>query len=98
MVRPRRGSGMTIVMPRRTPEMAGATAAPPSEAALAAREVDVALRDGAPVHVRPVRPDDLPALRAFLGALSPSSQRLRWFTGAADVDAAARWAADVDRR
>jgi acetate---CoA ligase (ADP-forming) len=70
----------------------------PSEAALAAREVDVALRDGAPVHVRPVRPEDLPALRAFLGRLSPSSQRLRWFTGAADVDAAARWAADVDRR
>jgi hypothetical protein len=63
--------------------MAG-TAASPSEAALAAREVDVALRDGAPVHVRPVRPDDLPALRAFLGALSPSSRQLRWFTGAAE--------------
>ena len=73
-------------------------AAQPSAAALAAREVDVALRDGAPVHVRPVQGDDLPALRAFLGDLSPSSQRLRWFTGAADVDAAARWAADVDRR
>ena len=73
-------------------------APPPSDAALAAREVDVALRDGAPVHVRPVRLDDLPALRAFLGELSPSSQRLRWFTGAADVDAAAHWAADVDRR
>ncbi|MGN6188789.1 MAG: bifunctional acetate--CoA ligase family protein/GNAT family N-acetyltransferase [Conexibacter sp.] len=50
------------------------------------------------MHVRPVRPEDLPALRAFLHALSPSSQRLRWFTGAADTDAAARWAADVDRR
>jgi len=70
----------------------------PSEAALAAREVDVALRDGLPVHVRPVHADDLPALRRFLAALSPSSQRLRWFTGAADTDAAARWAADVDRR
>ncbi|HEU4701434.1 MAG TPA: GNAT family N-acetyltransferase, partial [Conexibacter sp.] len=44
------------------------------------------------------QPGDLPTLRAFLGALSPSSQRLRWFTGAADTDAAARWAADVDRR
>ncbi|HEX4805343.1 MAG TPA: GNAT family N-acetyltransferase [Conexibacter sp.] len=75
-----------------------AQAAGPSDAALAAREVDVALRDGAPVHVRPVRPDDLPALRAFLGRLSPTSQRLRWFTGAADTEAAARWAADVDRR
>jgi acetate---CoA ligase (ADP-forming) len=72
--------------------------APPSEADLAAREVDVALRDGASVHVRPVRPGDLPVLRAFLANLSPSSQRLRWFTGAADIDAAARWAADVDRR
>ncbi|MBS1868816.1 MAG: GNAT family N-acetyltransferase [Actinobacteria bacterium] len=70
----------------------------PSEAALAARAVDVALRDGAPVHVRPVRADDLPALRTFLGQLSPGSRRLRWFTGAADTDAAARWAADVDRR
>jgi len=70
----------------------------PSDAALAAREVDVALRDGVPVHVRPVRRDDLPALRAFLGRLSPASQRLRWFTGAADTEAAARWAADVDRR
>jgi len=90
---------MTTVMPRRTPEAAPPAApAPPSEAALAAREVDVALRDGLPVHVRPVRPDDLPALRAFLAALSPSSRRLRWFTGAADTEAAARWAADVDRR
>jgi acetate---CoA ligase (ADP-forming) len=70
----------------------------PDDATLAAREVDVALRDGAPVHVRPVRPDDLPALRTFLAALSPASQRLRYFTGAANVEAGARWAADVDRR
>ena len=70
----------------------------PSEAALAARDVDVALRDGSSVHVRPVRPQDLPALRTFLSALSPDSQRLRYFTGAADIGAAARWAADVDRR
>jgi len=70
----------------------------PDDATLAAREVDVALRDGAPVHVRPVRPGDLPALRIFLAALSPTSQRLRYFTGAANVEAGARWAADVDRR
>jgi acetyl coenzyme A synthetase (ADP forming)-like protein len=89
-----RGRGVATAERRGRPLSAG----PPSEAALAAREVDVALRDGAPVHVRPVRPDDLPALRTFLGRLSPSSQRLRWFTGAADMDAAARWAADVDRR
>ena len=69
----------------------------PSAAALAAREVDVALRDGAPIHVRPVRRDDLPALRAFLEGLSATSRRLRFFTGAADLGAAARWAAEVDR-
>ncbi len=69
----------------------------PSAAALAARAVDVALRDGAPIHVRPVRADDLPALRAFLESLSADSRRLRFFTPAADLGAAARWAAEVDR-
>ena len=69
----------------------------PSAAALAARAVDVALRDGAPIHVRPVRADDLPALRAFLESLSADSRRLRFFTPAADLAAAARWAAEVDR-
>lgn len=69
----------------------------PSAAALAARAVDVALRDGAPIHVRPVRADDLPALRAFLESLSAASRRLRFFTPAADLGAAARWAAEVDR-
>ncbi|MCW2951971.1 MAG: CoA-binding domain protein, partial [Conexibacter sp.] len=69
----------------------------PSPAALAAREVDVALRDGSSVHVRPVRPEDLPALRAFLESLSPNARRLRFFTGAPDLRAAARWAAEVNR-
>jgi acetate---CoA ligase (ADP-forming) len=76
---------------------AGRVVALPSEAALAAREVDVALRDGSTVHVRPVRPEDLPALRAFLAGLSQEDRRLRWFTGAPDVEAAADWSADVDR-
>ena len=69
----------------------------PSDAALAAREVDVALRDGAPLRVRPVHADDLPAVRAFLESLSADSRRLRFFTPAADLAAAARWAAEVDR-
>jgi acyl-CoA synthetase (NDP forming)/L-amino acid N-acyltransferase YncA len=69
----------------------------PSPAALAAREVDVALRDGAPIHVRPVQGDDLPAVRAFLESLSADSRRLRFFTQATDLAAAARWAAEVDR-
>jgi acetyl coenzyme A synthetase (ADP forming)-like protein len=63
-----------------------------------AREVDVALRDGSTLHVRPVRPEDLAALRAFLAGLSPTDRRLRWFTGAANLDAAARWAAAADGR
>ncbi|HXE46578.1 MAG TPA: acetate--CoA ligase family protein [Conexibacter sp.] len=70
---------------------------PPSTAAVAAREVDVVLRNGAPVHVRPVHADDLPVLRAFLDRHSSASRRPRWFAGAAGAEAAARWAADVDR-
>jgi acetate---CoA ligase (ADP-forming) len=69
----------------------------PTAAALAARAVDVALRDGAPIQVRPVAADDLPALRRFLESLSADSRRLRFFTPAADLAAAARWAAEVDR-
>jgi len=66
--------------------------------ALAAREVDVALRDGSTAHVRPVRATDLPALRRFLHGLSREDRQLRWFTGAPDLDAATRWSAEVDRR
>jgi acyl-CoA synthetase (NDP forming)/RimJ/RimL family protein N-acetyltransferase len=69
----------------------------PSAAALAARAVDVALQDGAPVQVRPVRPEDLPALRGFLEGLSAAARRMRFFTPATDLAAAARWAAEVDR-
>jgi acetyl coenzyme A synthetase (ADP forming)-like protein len=75
-----------------------ATPALPSAAALAAREVDVALRDGSSVHMRPVRPEDLPALRAFLNGLSPEDRQMRWFTGAANIEAAADWSSEVDRR
>lgn len=77
--------------------MPSSGAAVPTAAALAAREVDVALRDGAPIHVRPVRAEDLPAVRAFLESLSADSRRMRFFTPAADLAAAARWAAEVDR-
>jgi GNAT superfamily N-acetyltransferase len=57
--------------------------------------VDVTLRDGSRVHIRPVRADDLDAVRAFLGGLSPESVILRFF-GAADLDWASRWSVDVD--
>ena len=44
-----------------------------------AHEVDVALRDGSALHLRPVRADDGPAVLAFLESLSPQSVGLRFF-------------------
>ncbi len=55
--------------------------------------VDVALRDGSTVHVRPVRESDQEALRALLGRLSPESRWLRFFSAGANLDAMARWGA-----
>ncbi|GAC1387780.1 MAG: hypothetical protein NVSMB48_27240 [Marmoricola sp.] len=57
--------------------------------------VDVTLRGGSQVHIRPVRGDDLDAVRAFLGGLSPESVILR-FLGAADLDWASRWSVEID--
>ncbi len=62
------------------------------------READVALRDGSTVHVRPVRREDEAALGRFLADLSEQSRYLRFFSGGVDLDAQARWAADVDYR
>ncbi|HSP53987.1 MAG TPA: GNAT family N-acetyltransferase, partial [Dehalococcoidia bacterium] len=41
-------------------------------------EVDVLLKDGSTVHMRPARPDDATALRALLERLSPRSLYLRY--------------------
>ena len=41
--------------------------------------VDVVLRDGSTLRVRPVRPDDEPGLLAFLRGLSEGSRRFRFF-------------------
>ena len=60
------------------------------------RKVDVALRDGSTVHVRPIRAEDRAALQAFLEELSDDSRAFRFFTGAADLVRAAESAADVD--
>jgi acetyl coenzyme A synthetase (ADP forming)-like protein len=60
------------------------------------READVVLRDGSTVHVRPSRPADGPAVRELLGELSEKSTWLRFFSGFPNVDAAARWATEVD--
>ncbi len=60
------------------------------------REVDVALRDGSTVHVRPVRATDAPAVRAFFERLSPESTGLRFFSGFPNLDSAVSWATEVD--
>jgi acetate---CoA ligase (ADP-forming) len=59
------------------------------------RATDIVLRDGSTVHVRPVRPEDHDAIRAFLGAASRDSIAFRFF-GAANLDWAADWSVDVD--
>ena len=40
----------------------------------------VTLRDGTPVVLRPIRPDDAPRLQAFHAHLSPDSVYLRWLS------------------
>jgi acetyl coenzyme A synthetase (ADP forming)-like protein len=58
-------------------------------------EVDVALRDGSTLHVRPVVAEDRPAIERFLHALSMRSIGFRFF-GQVDLDWAADWSTDVD--
>jgi acetyl coenzyme A synthetase (ADP forming)-like protein len=59
------------------------------------RAVDVALRDGSTLRVRPVAPGDAPAMRVFFETLSLESMGLRFF-GAPSVDWITKWAVDVD--
>ncbi|HLS72427.1 MAG TPA: hypothetical protein VK046_01555, partial [Actinomycetaceae bacterium] len=42
-------------------------------------EADVVLRDGVPMHIRPIRPDDDVALQAMHQRQSPQSQYFRFF-------------------
>jgi acetate---CoA ligase (ADP-forming) len=58
-------------------------------------EVDVALRDGSALHVRPITDTDGPAMLAFLRGLSPESIALRFFERA-DLDWVTSWSTDVD--
>ncbi len=55
-----------------------------SDAYPAGREVDVILRDGSSVHVRPVREDDRAAMAEFFGGLSADSRGLRFFSAGAN--------------
>lgn len=52
----------------------------PAPAAPAHWAADVVLADGGAAHVRPIRPDDVPLLRAFHGRLSSESIYLRFFS------------------
>jgi acetate---CoA ligase (ADP-forming) len=60
--------------------------------------VDIVLRDGSTVHLRQAVPEDEDELHRFLAALSPEAQALRFFTQAADLEWAARWAATATDR
>ncbi len=68
---------------------------PPVAAYPRDREVEIVLRDGSTVHVRPVRRDDRPAVRAFLAGLSEESIGFRFF-GMPSLEWVADWAVDVD--
>ena len=56
------------------------------------RAVDVALRDGSTVRIRPIREDDVQGLAELLRRLSIESHWLRFFSAGVDLDAMARWA------
>lgn len=60
------------------------------------READVVLRDGSTVHLRPVRDGDEPALLELFGRLDSDSRTLRFFSGAPNLERAAREMAEVD--
>lgn len=57
--------------------------------------VDVALRDGSTIQIRPVSAEDTAAIKAFLTTLSPESIGFRFF-GSPSLDWVADWSVDVD--
>jgi GNAT superfamily N-acetyltransferase len=58
----------------------------------------VRLRDGSSVTIRPASARDEPALRSFLDGLCLEARRLRFFSGAANIDSAAHLASITDAR
>ncbi len=60
----------------------------------ASQPVDVALRDGSTVRVRPVRHEDVDGLRALLAGMSEDSRWLRFLSAGANLDRAAQQGAD----
>lgn len=62
---------------------------------MVAAESDIALRDGSTVHVRPVRPEDVPRIECFLGELSDEARSFRFFSAATDLGQMARLFTDT---
>jgi RimJ/RimL family protein N-acetyltransferase len=60
------------------------------------REVDLMLRDGSTVRVRPAKPSDAPAVGLLLMGLSDRSRWLRFFSAFPNLAQAVRWATEVD--
>ncbi len=61
------------------------------------RARDTILRDGSAIRIRPARPEDEPALLAFLRALAPESRRMRFAGLVSDLEGQAhRWAAPAE--
>lgn len=91
MARSRGGDALIIVA---TPGLLTPTRAPIASeiAPTASARGSVCLRDGTPVTLRPATPGDEAALREFLTGLCLQARRLRFFSGAASLDIAARWA------
>jgi acetyl coenzyme A synthetase (ADP forming)-like protein len=58
--------------------------------------VDVALRDGLTVRVRPMVAEDEPALTSFLDELSVESRWLRFFSAGTDLHRAASYMAELE--
>ncbi len=50
----------------------------------AREEFDALLRDGSPIHIRPIRPEDEPQLRALFRGFSERSRALRFFVPPSD--------------
>jgi acetate---CoA ligase (ADP-forming) len=71
------------------------TIAAPPAAYPSAHVVDVALRDGSTLHVRPVSEGDTPKIKRFLGTLSRESIGFRFF-GSPNLDWVCEWSVDVD--
>jgi L-amino acid N-acyltransferase YncA len=93
VLRDRRGT-----IPTHRPSGGRTSRRPPAREcpAPAGQPVDVALRDGSTVRVRPVRAGDLDGLRELLAGMSDDSRWLRFLSAGVNLDKAAHSAADSD--